>query len=177
MRAMDSYALTSINQTLDVTQLSGAELVDLSVLLADEQRRRAVEAGDPDALTELGFQEGFTSSGLPRDPWVVDGLVICAGARIDRSGTSHDCGFVHVGEQWIWEASELVLDTIRNVAGPRPVMRSVSILAPAEGCELDLVVSRMKSGVHQMRAVRSFCFTNGALTLVSARARQAPQGR
>jgi hypothetical protein len=155
--------------TLDVAAISDADLSEIAAAVAAEQQARAVAAADPDALVELGFAEGFRADGLPRDPWVVGGVVICAGARNDRSATGHDCGFVTVGDRWVWECDERVVDVIRRVPGPKSRMRSVTLLAGFDGLALDLVVSRARSGVHQLRSVRSFELRDGGLTLVGTR--------
>jgi hypothetical protein len=156
-----------------LASLTDGALADVAQLARATQQARAVAAADPDALVELGFAEGFRADGLPRDPFVVAGVVVCAGARLDRSGTSHDCGFVSVGDTWVWEAPDLVADVVRQVPGPRAQMRSVSLLAGFDGLALDLVVSRARAGVHQARSVRSFVLDAGELQLTGARTPRA----
>lgn len=148
------------------------QVISLANAVAQE---RAVDDADIDALTEHGFTEGFTAAGVARDPWIRSGLLVCAGSRQDRSGTSHDCTFVAVGDSWVWECGDLVNDEVRRIAGPRQSLRTVSIVAPVEGMELDVVVSRMRQGMHQMREVRSYVIRGGALELVTTRARK-PDG-
>jgi hypothetical protein len=162
---------------LDLTSLSAAELSALAASVAAEQQSRAIEAAEPEALCELGFSQGFTAEGLPRDPFIVGGVLVCPGARVDRSGTSHDCGFVSVGEKWVWEADDLIADDVRHLPGPKPRMRSVSLLAAYDGLELDLVISRARSGVHQMKSARSFVVRSGALVLVNTRTKKLPDHR
>lgn len=161
----------------DLAALSDAQLSGLGAQVAAEQQSRAVAEADPEALTELGFAEGFKSNGLPIDPWMVNGVLVCPGSKIDKSATSHDCAFANVGGDWIWECGDLLLDTVRYVPGPKTQMRSVSLVAAYEGLAVDLVASKLKTGVHQMQSVRSFVVTGGKLQLVQARARTADHGR
>jgi Xaa-Pro aminopeptidase len=177
--AGEAGTVVGVNSSFDdlhaqVDSLDDEALRALAALVADAQRCRALDAADVDALTEYGFEQGFSSDGLPRDPFVMSGMLVCCGTRIDRSSTGHDCGFVTVtttGERscWVWESDEVCTDVIRRLPGPKPVMRSVSLLAAYEGLECDLVVSRARSGVHQMRTARSFVVRDGALVLVTAR--------
>jgi hypothetical protein len=160
---------TTDTPPVDLSALSDGELSALAACVAAEQQMRAIAGADPDALVELGFAEGFKSDGLPRDPWLVAGVLICPGARNDRSATSHDCGFVTVGDVWVWEADERITDVIRQVPGPRHRMRSVTLLAAFDGLAVDLVVSRARSGMHQLRGVRSFEVHNAEVTLVGTR--------
>ena len=139
--------------------------------------QRTIDAGDTDALVELGFAEGFTRDGVARDPWIVSGLVVCPGSHQDRSATSHDCTFVAIDDDWVWDSPGAVADSVRRISGPRQSMRTVSVVAPADGMGIDLVTSRMRTGVHQMRSVRSFTFEAGELTLVATRARKPENHR
>jgi hypothetical protein len=162
---------------LNLASLSRSELSALAAALAAEQQARAVADADPEALCVLGFEQGFTTEGLPRDPFLVGEVLVCPGARVDRSGTSHDCGFVAVGEKWVWEADDLLADEVRHPPGPKPRMRSVSLLAAYDGMELDLVLSRARAGVHQMRSARSFVVRAGELVLVNTRTPKLPDHR
>ncbi len=156
---------------------SDLELTAVAAAIMDEQHRRALEAADIDAIVKQAFEDGFTSAGMPRDPWMQGGLLVCCGSKIDKSATSHECAFVAIAERWVWESEAKVLDVVKHLPGPKPIMRSVSVCAPWEGMELDLVVSKMRTGVHQMKQVRSFIVRNGELELVAARARNADYGK
>ena len=70
---------------------SDKDLSAMMHLIIGEQQKRALEGSEPDALLEQGFKDGFKPNGLPHDPWIVDGILICPGAVNDRSATSHDC--------------------------------------------------------------------------------------
>lgn len=155
-----------------VEQLPGlgdAELERLLLAVRDELARRRVAAGDIDALVEAGFADGFTERGMPRDPFVRSGLLVCPGARIDQSAMRHECAFVHVGDHWVWDYPDLVKDVVRTLPGPRARMRTVTVLVAEEGLEVDLIVSKVRTGVHQMTQVRSFVIRGGELVLVTAR--------
>jgi hypothetical protein len=156
----------------DPTTLSDLELLGVATAVAEEQHRRALEGADIEAIVKQAFVDGFTSQGLPRDPWLQGGLLVCPGARVDKSATSHECGFVVIGDSWVWESPDKVFDSVRHLPGPKPIMRSVSICTPWEGMELDLVLSKMRTGVHSMKQARSFIVRGGELELVATRARK-----
>lgn len=145
------------------------ELVTLQLAVHGELSRRALERADLGALTEEGFTM-FTASGLPDDPYVRSGLLVCLGAKNDKSAMSHACGFARVGEQWAWECDDLILDTVRHLPGPKTRMRSVTIVAPPIGTPVDLVSAKTKNGVHSLSGVRSFVMTETGLEIVSTRA-------
>lgn len=153
--------------------MSDGQLSALAEQVRVEQQARAVAAADPAALCELGFAEGFKSNGLPTDPWLVGGMLVIPGARVDKSATSHECGFANLDDQWVWECEDLIEHTVRHLPGPRPQMRTVSVVAAYDGLQLDLVASKMRTGVHEMQSVRSFVVTGGSLELVQSRARRA----
>jgi hypothetical protein len=158
---------------ISVSSWTDLELAAVAAAVMDEQHQRALEAADIDAIVKQAFIEGFTSTGMPRDPWLQGGLLVCAGTKIEKSATSHECGFVAIGERWVWESEAKLLDVVKHLPGPKPIMRSVSVCAPWEGMELDLVVSRMRTGVHQMKQVRSFLVKEGKLDHVETRVRNA----
>lgn len=158
---------------LDVGGLSDRQLRSIVAAANFELQQRALEACDPAALIEEGFSEGFDSKGMPFDPYLVgevgSGILVCMGTRIDKSTTSHDCSFVSVDDGWIWEADDLIEEEIRNPAGPKPVMRSVSLLPAYEGLKFDLVQCVAKMSVHQVKKVRSYEIQSGKVVLVETR--------
>lgn len=153
------------------------ELGALLGLLLEEQKRRAVEAGDVNALIEEGFAKGFTAKGEAREPWMQAGLLVCPGGRLDKSGTSHTCGFVHIGEDWVWETPDKVYDEVRTIPGPRPQMRSVTVVGAYEGMEVDFITSRTRGGAHERIAAKSFVVKAGTLEAVSVRTSKASSHR
>ena len=152
-----------------LTGLSDTDLERLVLAAQDEVARRRLDQADIPALVESGFRDGFTTKGMPKDPWVHAGIVICPGARVDVSAMRHDCAFGHLGETWVWEYPDRIEDVVRTIPGPRTQMRSVTLLVAHEGLELDVIVSQARTGVHQMKQVRSFVVRGGQLELVTAR--------
>jgi len=140
----------------------------LTVLLA-EQRRRAVERCEPNALVEEAFASGFLPSGMPRDPWVRAGVLVCPGAKLDRSAMSHKCAFVRVDSCWVWEHDDLLEDVVRHLPGAQSRMQSVSLVPVGEQAAVDLIEARTRNGVHELVGIRSFTVSEGGLTLVSQR--------
>src|ERR1035438_10281416 len=127
--------------------------------------------GDLGALVELGFESGFNANGTARAPWIGSGIVICPGAIVERSALSHECSFVNVGGDWVWESEELLLDEVRRVpGGPRTHQRSVSLLDAREGLELDVLASKKRQGVHQLQSKTSYEISDGVLRVVATRA-------
>jgi hypothetical protein len=153
----------------DPSRLSGEEINRALIVLRAEQSQRAYLNADPVALIDEGFKRGFDSKGLPRDPWVIDGVLVAPGAKIDKSAMAHVCGFVRIGSSWVWEHADKVEDDIRYIPGPRQQMRSVTLVALADGESVDLVLCRTRAGVHELTGVRSYIVTNGDLELISSR--------
>jgi len=153
----------------DVSGVSDADLRRAIQVLAAEERRRAVERCDPAALVEEGFAKGFTSTGMPVDPWVAGGILVCPGAKLDRSAMNHKCAFVRVDSSWVWEHPDLLEDVVRHLPGPQSRMQSVTLVPVGESTAVDLVAARTRNGVHELVGVRSFTVSEGALLLVSQR--------
>jgi hypothetical protein len=159
----------------DVVDLSDPERIDDGALaraiavLRAEQQRRSVERADPDALVEEGFTAGFLANGMPQDPWLRSGVLVCPGAKIDRSVMNHRCAFVRIGEKWVWEHADRLEDTVRYLPGAQNRMQSVTLVPVGEGEAVDLVEARTRQGVHELVGVRSFVVEDGLLVLVSAR--------
>jgi len=150
---------------------SDAHLTAAIEHLQELQRNRAQSRGDLDALLELGFERGFDASGHALAPFVVQGIVICPGSVVERSANSHECAFVRIGEEWVWESPLTLLDEVRRTqVKNRPNQRSVSLLTATPELELDLIRSKKRQGTHQMQAVISFRLDGEVLTVTSTRA-------
>lgn len=156
--------------TFDVSLLSRDDLERLQIAVHAELTKRALDEADTAALTEEGFRIGFARTGLADDPYLRSGLLICMGAKIDKSAMAHQCTFVRVGGTWAWEFADVVSDTVRHLPGAKPRMQSVTIVAAPLGSEVDLVTARTRHGVHELVGVRSFTITADGLDLVSTRA-------
>jgi hypothetical protein len=165
--------MTSVDLlNLDPAALRGFsddELTHLVACCIGEQRRRALDTGDPAAVLEDGFREGFDSKGRPVRPWLHQGVLVCPGWKADRSKTSHDCSFVAVGDEWSWLSEYKLLDVVRQIPGAKPAMRSVSLITAFEGLEFDQVKSKTVNGVHQMQEATSFVVTGGSVEVVKSR--------
>lgn len=161
-----------VPRSLDVEDLSGVsdeELRRAVVVLQAEERRRALSRCEPAALVEDGFGRGFDPDGMPRGPWLAGGILVCPGAKIDRSAMSHRCSFVRVDASWVWDHPDLLEDVVRHLPGPRPRMQSVSLVPVGEQCAVDVVEARTRNGVHELSGVRSYVVSDGSLVLVSQR--------
>lgn len=154
---------------LDVAALDDAALAALADAVAAEQHARALARADLDALVAEGFARGFDRHGLAADPFVIGGVLVCPGAKVDRSATGHDCTFVSVNGRWAWEHDGVLRDEIRHPAGGRPQMRSVTLVVVAAGTPVDWVRSRLRAGGHRLVAARSFRTTGTGLALVDTR--------
>ena len=166
---MNSDALGPLDLS-DPVSISDATLQDALIVLQAEQARRSLERADVPALIEDGFNRGFDANGEALDPWVRDGILVAPGVKTDRSASSHVCAFVRVGNHWVWEAPDRVEDVVRSSAGTRQQMRSVTLVAIAEGVGVDRIQSKARTGSHELSGVRSFVVREGKLELVSARA-------
>jgi len=171
--AQVSAALELLGNAGD-SQLSRA----ISVLL-EVQRSRAEARGDLEALLEMGFDEGFDQSGHAKLPFIHAGIIICPGSLVEKSSTAHECAFVHLGETWVWEYEDLLLDEVRRgVLRSKNTQRSVSLLPASPGLELDLIRSKKRQGTHTMTSVISYRVDDdGKLEVVSTRTPRADKHR
>lgn len=155
---------------IDLVGLTDAELSELITGARAEQQRRALADGDLDAALDDGFDHGFARGGKAEDPWLVGEMIICPGSLSGPSRHSHECSFVKVGEQWVWQAEEKLADEVRPMSdGGRYQQRSVTVLASTEGLELDRVTCKFRTGAHRLTGTRSFKVNSGVLELVSTR--------
>ena len=155
----------------DVKGAADADLSETIAVLQAEQARRAVEAGDPEALADQAFHDAFDRTGKPNLPYLHAGLLICPGGKSTKSRTSHDCVFVAVGEDWVWDYADILFDDMRTLPGSK-WMQTVSVLPAIEGLELDVVTSQARQGGKcQMVSARSFTIRHGALEETQVRTR------
>ncbi len=161
-------------ETLDLSDLSGQTDGNLAALIEaaqDEQKRRAIEAGDLEAIIEDAFEQGFTAKGMARGPWLTDdGILVCPGSIIEKSTQSHVCSFVNLDDTWAWQAQDLLLDEVRKIpAQARTHQRSVSLIAAYDGLEFTVVVCKARNSVHEMQSSTTYTVHNGSLEVVSSR--------
>ena len=178
MSTAPTYAEHLLLDADTVATATDLELAYTIAELLDEQRRRALAGGDLVEIANECFDtRGFDGRGTPRAAYVRDGLLVCPGAKLEKSASSHDCTFVSVDDVWVWEHGEIVLDERRQLpGGQRVIHQTVTILPALEGMEFDVVSSTARSGGPcQMKTARSFKISHGELLETRTRAR-APQG-
>ena len=163
---MDASELIDVGNPLE---LEDEQLHRAIAVLRAEQQRRSVERCDPAAIVEMGFTTGFTTTGMPKDPWLLGGILVCPGAKLDRSAMNHRCSFARIDTAWVWEHADLLEDVVRHLPGPQSRMQSVSLVPVGDATAIDVIEARTRNGVHELVGVRSFTVTDGQLLLVSTR--------
>jgi hypothetical protein len=138
------------------------------------QLERAIVAGDLDAVIARAFEVGFGRDGLGVQPWVeqvgVDGaIVVCPGALVSKSRTSHRCRFVSVDDVWVWDSGLLMREDKRSSPGVAEGFRAIAIIPAVDGTELDVVTGRARTGGHAVEHVVSYEIRHGDLVEVSQR--------
>ncbi len=152
-----------------VQKLPDDVLVHLGAAIADEARRRAVEAGDEDAIITDAFETGFGRDGMGVLPWIAGHYIVCPGSIISKSRSSHRCRFASVNDTWIWDSDMLINEVKRSNAGTVDGFRAVALLPIIEGTEIDVVAGRARAGQHSVEHVVSFEVKRGKLVEVSQR--------
>ncbi len=152
-----------------VGRLDDATLAHLGAAVNDETRRRAVDAGDLDALVDAAFEEGFGRDGLGADPWIEGRVLVCPGGLVGRGPSAHRCRFVSVDGVWVWESTELLREDKRSLPGGDHGFRAVALVVPREGLELDTVTARLRAGRHRVDRVVSHLVRRGRLVEVATR--------
>ena len=98
------------------------------------------------------------------NPWVEGSMLVCPGARIDKSQTKHICKFVAVGEDWSWESSNMISDVIRRDQSSKKFRQhSITLISPYEGMTVDVIMQKSQNGKHLVDSVESYIFSNGSL--------------
>ncbi len=152
-----------------VGRLDDDVLSHVGAAVNGEIRRRAIAAGDQQAIIDDAFQSAFGRDGLGSMPWKQGRLLVCPGAIVSKSRSSHTCRFVSVNDVWIWDSHELIIEEKQSNPGPHDGFRAVGLLPLVEGLSLDVVSGRLRGGQHQVTHVTSFQVRNGELIEVSQR--------
>ena len=98
------------------------------------------------------------------NPWVEGSMLVCPGARIDKSQTKHICKFVAVGEDWSWESNNMISDVIRRDQSSKKFRQhSITLISPYEGMTVDVIMQKSQNGKHLVDSVESYIFSNGTL--------------
>ncbi len=153
---MDKIYLNSLDEdSLFTIQSTIAEII----------KERNFKNGDIDAIIDNSFNIAFPKvDGLGLNPWVEGSLLVCPGARIDKSQTKHLCKFTVVAEEWSWESSNMITDVIRrDQSSKRFKQHSITLISPYEGMNIEVVTQKSQNGKHLVDFVESFTFSNGDL--------------
>ena len=97
-------------------------------------KERNFKKGDIEAIVDSSFDIAFPKNdSLGLNPWVEGSMLICPGARIDKTQTKHICKFVVVEEDWSWESGHMVNDVIRrDQSSKRFKQQSITLISPFE---------------------------------------------
>ena len=156
-------------ENFDLELFDDGELIHFAALVADEQRRRALQRGDITEMIADAFDKGFGSGNKVAIPWITDNILIAPGGKFEKSPMSHRCTFVRVADDWVWESSQKIHDEIRYLPGAGSSMRSITLLTMNEGDKVDVLTSRTRSGVHELLEVQSYIYHNGELDMTTSR--------
>lgn len=149
--------------------MSAAELHNLAEAVRQVQIERAIADGDHDAIIPRAFETGFGRDGLGVLPWVEGDVIVCPGALISKSRTSHRCRFISVDDVWVWDAGLLLREDKRSSPGTDDGFRAIALVPLVDGTELDVVSGRARAGGHAVEHVVSFEVRGGDLVEVSQR--------
>ncbi len=167
---VDPAEAERVLQRLDEFQLANA-----AELIRQLQSERAVARGDLDEIIAAGFEEAFGGDGMGSDPYLQGDVVVCPGALVWNSKSSHTCRFISVNDTWVWDAVELIREDKRSTPGTRDGFRAVALIPAVTGTEIDVVSGKARSGAHSVTRVVSYRMGRGGLTIVSQR-NVAPAG-
>lgn len=152
-----------------VDRLDDDELANLGEVVLQLQRERAMARGDLDALIANAFEVGFGRDGLGTQPWVDGNVIVCPGAILSKSRSSHRCRFISVDDTWIWESGELIREDKRSSPGVDDGFRAVGLVPVLNGLTLDVVTGKARAGQHSVDQVTSYEVRRGELVEVSQR--------
>ena len=144
-------------------------LTHLAAAIRDEIRRRAREGGNHDAIIEEAFQQAFGRDSLGAAPWVEGDVIVCPGATIAKSRTSHRSRFISVDDTWVWDSMDLIVEEKKSHPGNNEGFKAVALVPVIEGMALDLVTIKGRNGVLNAERIVSFEVQRGELIEVSAR--------
>lgn len=152
-----------------VRELSDDDLHHLAEVVRQVQVERAIDSGDQDAIIAAGFESGFGRDGLGVLPWVEGSVIVCPGAIVSKSKTSHRCRFISVDDAWVWESGLLLREDKRSSPGTQEGFRAIALVPLVDGTELDVVTGKARSGQHSVDHVVSYEVRSGELVEVSQR--------
>ena len=99
----------------NLESLDEESLFKIQNTISEIIKERNFKKGDLETIVDNAFSVAFPKiDGLGLNPWVEGSILVCPGARIDKSQTRHICKFVVVEEDWSWESSNMINDVIRR---------------------------------------------------------------
>ncbi|MAT05917.1 MAG: hypothetical protein CL424_12835 [Acidimicrobiaceae bacterium] len=149
--------------------MESQELHDLAEAVRQVQIERAITSGDHEAIIARAFEIGFGRDGLGVLPWLEGEVIVCPGAIITKSRTSHRCRFISVDDVWVWDSGLLLREDKRSSPGTHDGFRAVALVPVVDGTEIDVVSGRARSGGHSVEHVVSYEVRGGDLVEVSQR--------
>ena len=150
-------------------EMSADELHHVAEAVRQVQIERAITTGDHDAIIARAFEIGFGRDGLGVLPWIDGDVIVCPGGLVSKSRTNHRCRFVSVDDVWVWDSGLLLREDKRSSPGADDGFRAIALLPVVDGCELDVVSGRARSGGHAVEHVVSYEVRAGELVEVSQR--------
>ena len=125
----------------NLESLDEESLFKIQNMISEIIKERNFKKGDLGTIVENAFSIAFPKvDGLGLNPWVEGSILICPGARIDKSQTRHVCKFVVVEEDWSWESSNMINDVIRRDQSSKNFRQhSITLISPFEGMSLEVV--------------------------------------
>ena len=125
----------------NLENLDEESLFKIQNTISEIIRERNFKKGDIDTIVDNAFSVAFPKiDGLGLNPWVEGSILVCPGARIDKSQTRHICKFVVVEEDWSWESSNMINDVIRRDQSSKNFRQhSITLISPFEGMSLEVV--------------------------------------
>ena len=141
------------------------ELFDLQNNISEIIKKRNLKNGDTDAIVDKAFDTGFPKfDGVGLNPWVEGSILVCPGARIDKTQTKHICKFVVVDDEWSWESQHMISDIIRRDQSSKHFKQhSITLISPFEGLTLQVISQKSQQGKHLVDGVETLVFKNGKL--------------
>ena len=136
---------------MDKTELEGLkdeELFELQNSISEIIKQRNLEKGDVDEIIDSAFNVGFPKiDAVGLNPWVEGSLIVCPGARIDKSQTRHICKFVVADDDWSWESQHMISDVIRRDQSSKHFKQhSITLISPFEGMGFTGYFSKVSTG-------------------------------
>ncbi|MCB0966496.1 MAG: hypothetical protein KDB37_06635 [Ilumatobacter sp.] len=149
--------------------MDAGELHNLAEAIRQVQIERAITSGDHEAIIARAFEIGFGRDGLGVLPWLEGDVIVCPGAIITKSRTSHRCRFISVDDVWVWDSGLLLREDKRSSPGVDDGFRAVALVPVVDGTEIDVVSGRARTGGHSVEHVVSYEVRGGDLVEVSQR--------